>query len=456
MIHRMNNLDLKDGSRVAIIGGGPAGSFFAYFLQKFAQHRGIQPYVTIFDAKDFLLKGPRGCNLCAGVISETLNQRLRSEGILLPEQRIVHRVDGYCLHLDHRRLFLTGEGEQTNSIATVYRGNGPRYSKYSGTISFDDFLLTLAQDYGASVVIQPVRDIELTGETGGPVRLHFGPDSDVQRQDFDLVVGAFGVNSQLALKIQDLGFGYAPPATLRTFLAEVQLDQEKIAREFGNLIHVFMPRSKLIRYVTVVPKGDFLSLTFVGRKDITQEALPEFMEFMRAQNITPGQTPQCTCFPRIVTSTARRPFTHRMVMIGDASCTRYYKNGIESAFVTAELAAHTAVYQGIDAESFAAHYHRPARKIIVRDNRYGRLLFFLNDVLTAAPAMQSTHIDLAGQEKGSRSARILRSILWNMFTGNQSYEAIFKKALNPRLLAALLAHGVRSLFSRQARSQSAS
>ncbi|MFA9455008.1 MAG: hypothetical protein ACERK6_13970, partial [Candidatus Aminicenantaceae bacterium] len=202
----------------------------------------------------------------------------------------------------------------------------------------------------------------------------------------------------------------------------------------------------------VVPKGDFLSLTFVGRKDITQEALPEFMEFMRSQNISPGQTPQCTCFPRIVTATARRPFTDRMVMIGDANCTRYYKNGIESAFVTAELAARTAVYQGIDSGSFAAHYHRPARKIIVRDNRYGRLLFFLNNMLTAIPALQSTHIDMAGQENGSRPARMLRSILWNMFTGNQSYEAIFKKALNPRLQAALLAHGVRSLFARKARS----
>ncbi|MFA9454650.1 MAG: NAD(P)-binding protein, partial [Candidatus Aminicenantaceae bacterium] len=133
---------------MAIIGGGPAGSFFAYFLQKYAQHRGIHPDVTIFDAKNFMLKGPKGCNLCAGVISETLSQRLRSEGIPLPEQRIVHRVDGYCLHLDHRLLFLTGEGEKADSIATVFRGNGPRYSKYSGTISFDDFLLSVGQPTG--------------------------------------------------------------------------------------------------------------------------------------------------------------------------------------------------------------------------------------------------------------------------------------------------------------------
>jgi len=447
----MNNLDLRDGSRVAIIGGGPAGSFFAFFLQKFAQHRGIHLDVTIFDAKDFLLKGPKGCNLCAGVISETLSQRLRSEGIHLPEQRIVHRVEGYCMHLDHKRLFLTGEGERTDSIATVFRGNGPRYSTFSGTISFDDFLLTLAQDYGASVVLQPVHDLELSEDPRGPVRISYGPEDQVQTQDFDLVVGAFGVNSQLSGKIQSLGFGYVPPLTLRTYQAEVIRDRERIAREFGNFIHVYMPHSKHIRYVTVIPKGEFLSLTFVGRKDITPEGLPEFMQFMHTLDITPDQPPQCACFPRIVTSTARNPYTHRMVLIGDASCTRYYKNGIESAFLTAELAAHTAVYHGIDARSFSGHYFRPAHKAIIKDNRYGRFLFSLNDALTTLPALQRAYIDLAGEENHTEPARRLRSILWNMFTGNQPYKAIFKKALNPRFQITLLAQGIGSLFPHRRR-----
>jgi flavin-dependent dehydrogenase len=441
----MNSLVLQDGSRVAIIGGGPAGSFFAFFLQKYAQQKGIQLAMTIFDAKDFLLKGPKGCNLCAGVISETLNQRLGNEGIHLPEQRIIHRVDGYCVHLDHRRLFLTGEGDKTGSIATVFRGNGPRYSTFSGTISFDDFLLTLAQDYGASVVLQPVHDIELSGNPSRPASLFYGSDGDIQEQEFDLVVGAFGVNSQLTAKVQELGFGYVPPVTLRTYQSEVLLDREKIAQEFGNLIHVYMPRSKLILVVTVIPKGDFLSLTFIGRKDITQEALPEFSEFSR-KNLALDLTPQCTCFPRIVLSAAHKPYTHRMVMIGDASCTRYYKNGIESAFLTAELAAQAAVYHGIDAGSFAAHYYRPANKIIIQDNRYGRFLFRFNDMLSAVPALQRAHIDLAAKDSTSKSARMLRSILWNMFTGNQSYKAIFKKALNLRLQIALLVQAVRACF----------
>ena len=80
------HLSLRDGSRIAIIGGGPAGAFFAHFALKYAEEMGINTTVTIFDGKDFLKKGPKGCNLCAGVIAESLNTKLKNEGIFLPEK----------------------------------------------------------------------------------------------------------------------------------------------------------------------------------------------------------------------------------------------------------------------------------------------------------------------------------------------------------------------------------
>ncbi|GAF91895.1 unnamed protein product, partial [marine sediment metagenome] len=61
---------LKDGSKIAIIGGGPAGSLFAHFAQKWSTQKDIDVSVTIFDGKDFLQREPKGCNLCAGVIAE--------------------------------------------------------------------------------------------------------------------------------------------------------------------------------------------------------------------------------------------------------------------------------------------------------------------------------------------------------------------------------------------------
>ena len=84
------SLTLRDGSRIAIIGGGPAGAFFAHFAYKYAEEIGIHITVTIFDGKDFLKNGPKGCNLCAGVIAESLNTKLKDEGIFLPEKRIIN------------------------------------------------------------------------------------------------------------------------------------------------------------------------------------------------------------------------------------------------------------------------------------------------------------------------------------------------------------------------------
>ncbi len=59
---------LSNGSQIAIIGGGPAGCFFAHFASRIARDKGIDVNITIFEGKDFCQKGPRGCNMCTGVI----------------------------------------------------------------------------------------------------------------------------------------------------------------------------------------------------------------------------------------------------------------------------------------------------------------------------------------------------------------------------------------------------
>ena len=67
---------LVDGSRVAVMGDGPAGSFFRYLLLDLAERFGIDIKVDIYEPRDLTLPAPQGCNMCAGVISETLVQNL--------------------------------------------------------------------------------------------------------------------------------------------------------------------------------------------------------------------------------------------------------------------------------------------------------------------------------------------------------------------------------------------
>jgi len=444
----IKDLVLKDGSKIAIIGGGPAGSFFAHFARKWSTQKGIDVSVTIFDGKDFLQRGPKGCNLCAGVIAESLNQKMKEEGIFLPEKRIINRVEGYCLHVDSDSLLLSSAENEKNTIATVFRGNGPRYSIFPEIISFDDFLLSWAQDRGAEVIYQPVWDIELPEDKSKPISLYHGKKDDLQKFEADLIVGAFGVNTYLMKKIQNLGFGYRPPQTITTFQAEIKLGKEEVLKHFGNTIHVYMPKSKTIRYATVIPKGDYLTITLIGKKDITKDIFQEFLDLEEIRGRIPPFKPHCFCYPRIVVSPSKNPFTHRLVMIGDASFSRHYKNGIESAFLTAKLAAETAVGSGIDASSFSSSYYKQAKKLIIHDNYYGQFLFKINDIISSVPLLTQSHLSLAKQKKNKYSPKKIRSILWNMFTGNIPYRDIFKISLDIKLQISLFLKAVGLVFAK--------
>ena len=97
-----NGYQLVDGSRVAVMGGGPAGSFFSYFLLAMAQRSGIDIKVDVYEAKDFSRLGPPGCNMCGGIVHESLVQILATEGINLPPTVVQRGIDSHVLH--------TGEG----------------------------------------------------------------------------------------------------------------------------------------------------------------------------------------------------------------------------------------------------------------------------------------------------------------------------------------------------------
>ncbi|MFQ6082652.1 MAG: NAD(P)/FAD-dependent oxidoreductase [Candidatus Aminicenantia bacterium] len=428
-----SRLTLKNGAQIAIIGGGPAGTFFAHFARKFAQKKGIEVSTTIFDGKDFLHPGPKGCNLCAGVISETLIDKLEEEGIFLPEERVLNRIEGYCFHIREKSIILSHPENKKAKIAAVFRGNGPRYSSFPENISFDDFLLSFVIDEGTKIIPHPVWDIKFPKDKVYPLSVFYGPKNNPLEFKADLVVGAFGLNLYLMKKMVNLGFGYRPPSTLTTYQAELKLGQQEISKYFGNNIHIYLPKSKKIRYVTIVPKREYITVSIIGRKDATQQEFLEFLELKEIQDKISFSQSYCFCRPKIVTTPSHTPFSDRLIMIGDASFSRYYKSGIESAFVTAQLASETAINFGVDISSFYSRYYNQAKRLIIRDNYYGRLLFFMNDIISSASVITQAHLSLAEREKKSFPSGQLRNVLWNMFTGNVPYKKIFRDALNLKL-----------------------
>ena len=89
-----------------------------------------------------------------------------------------------------------------------------------------------------------------------------------------------------------------------------------------------------------------------------------------------GYVSLCGCTPRIAVRPARRYFGARWVAVGDAAVTRLYKDGIGSAFFTAQCAMQTAVEQGISHQAFQKTYG-PFCRSVATDNLYGRMLFRL-------------------------------------------------------------------------------
>jgi len=435
--------------RLGIIGGGPAGSFFAHFASRWAYRLQIPVSLIIFDGKSFQKSGPRGCNLCAGVISRSLQLRLKEEGIFLPAKRIMSWVEGYKLHIQHESIRLGSPPGRQGKVATVFRGNGPRYARFPDIISFDDFLLNWAQDVGARVIPYPVQSLRFPEKEGEPIVVRYGSSpTSLAEEEVDWLIGAFGVNTNLGQKIQHLGLGYVPPATRLTFQAELKFPDEIREEIIGPDIHIFFPRHRLIRYATLIPKGQFTTLTIIGWKDVSPEILQEFYELPEIKKRLPPSKPTCFCHPRIVVSSCRPPRNPRFLLVGDAAFCRYYKNGLESAFLSARLAAQ-AIFENYSGKTSPQIYYHRAKKLIIKDNFYGRILFRWNDLIASFPPLTKFNLSLIRKTRETYLNRKLKEILWDIFTGEKPYRQIFRDCLQPRLLWEILKFMIIEIFKKR-------
>jgi flavin-dependent dehydrogenase len=372
--------------------------------------------------------------MCAGVVSETLINKLAAEGIFIPEEKVQRKIDSYNFQTKAQSILLE-HPFKSSKIVSVFRGNGPRFFTSQTNISFDDFLLENVKQKGINIISEIVSEIILPKSNTESIKIIYGRGQQKETFHADLVVGAFGLNTQMIEKIKNLRFGYRPPQTVNTCQAEIELDPKFIAAKYKNSIYTFSLGIKNIRYGAIIPKASHITISIIGRKNVSRNDLVEFINHPRVRPLFPKtwRIPEkyCYCYPKIPLGSAGNPFTDRMVLIGDASISRYYKNGLESAFITARLAAHCAVFLGIDKKALKKYFFEQAKKIFQRDNFFGDMLFRLNDLISKSNLVTAAHLSLAN--KNSKTSFYLQQIYWNMFTGNIPYKEIFKKLFNPIL-----------------------
>lgn len=422
-----------------IIGAGPAGSFSAHFLRSRAREMGVDLRITIFDAKDFTKSGPAGCNMCAGVIAGSLLRRMEASGLRLPPSVVQSRVNSFRLVTRSGSARVGREGSE-HSMVTVFRGNGPRPAPDVGlaNVSFDDALLSAVAGPDLTVVREPVTAIHLPAQASELARVSFGRGKEKQSLEADVVIGAFGCDNRLGRKIAQEGIGYRPPVTVRACQSELWVGRDHIARVLGGATQVFNLGLPDISFAAFVPKGDFVTCTMVGRRDLGLDDMLELLDDRRVRARLPRgwQIPRrfCHCHPSVVISHATHPYADRLVLVGDAASCRYYKNGIETAFDTAALAAFTITHVGVSSQAFRRYYAWASDRLINRDNRFGRLLFAANRLIARHPNAARAFLVLCRAPGAAAVGERMQEVLWGLFAGDRPYREILLQALHPRVL----------------------
>lgn len=202
---------------------------------------------------------------------------MRLRGINLPDSVVRKGINSYNLHTHHGDVYIaTPDLERT--IATVYRGGGPKGMIPEGKESFDYFLLRDAIKEGA--VLNPLRVDRIAIRDRKPVL--FSKDGELGQ--FDLVVGAFGVNSTTPKMFEGIGFGYQEPPTVTTAIAELLLGEENVEKHFGNSVHLFLLPDKGMKFAAMIPKGAYATLCILG-KEMNANTVNEFLEKPVVKNV---------------------------------------------------------------------------------------------------------------------------------------------------------------------------
>ncbi len=431
---RGSHLRLEDGSRVAVIGGGPAGSFFAYFLLNGARRIGLDLHVDIYEPRDFSSAGPGSCNMCGGIISESLVQSLAAEGVILPSSVVQRGIDSYVMHVDggHERIDTPFHEKR---IAAVHRGTGPRGIQEIKWGSFDGYLLGLAEQAGAAPNRQRVTD--LRWKDGRPEVV----TREGTSRTYDLAVVATGVNAATARICEGLGLGYSPPPTTKTYISEFFLGQEMVSEQLGSSMHVFLLDIPRLEFAALIPKGDYVTLCLLGH-GIDGALVERFLAHPEVRQCLPPDwhAPKrfCHCSPGISIGVARSYFADRVLFVGDCGVTRLYKDGIGAAYRSAKAASGAVLFGGISAGDFRRRY-APACRRMARDNALGRIVFGVTGLLRKFGFLRRGILRMvAWEQKQTKVPRRMSTVLWDTFTGSASYRDILGRTLHPAFLSRFL------------------
>jgi len=456
---------LDPGAKVAVIGGGPAGAFFAIHLLRRAKALGRDLRVVIIERRwpskpeptDNLHAAWKGCNYCAGGISPRLNDVLKSLNLRLPENVIQSRIHSINIQGYWKNIEL--DVPAGREMLSIYRGVWP-LRRADGHHNFDSFLLQEAAKTGAELISAEVDDVRFSD--GGKPLIRYNAGGVEATLEAELAVFATGVNeapgfrktSGGALRILErLIPGFLPPRRRHALVFELEA-LPAVPAGLEGTVHFVEYGSKSLRLemCSLVPKRGFITVVLmgpsvdalIGPKEIP-DIIRRFLELPHIRKLIPSQArqrPACVCIPHMVVGSARRPFGDRIAAIGDLVTSRRNKDGILSAHLTGKALAETVLNGGIDSRSLRQGYG-PTLQRFRKDNRFAAVVFFLHRVFFSSSSLSRILYQAVITERKTNFApdRHLEKILWCIASGDDWYEDIFFSMIRPATLGSILTGG---------------
>ncbi|MCJ7679511.1 MAG: hypothetical protein MUP70_02200, partial [Candidatus Aminicenantes bacterium] len=458
---------------VVVIGGGPAGAFFALHARRQSLHSGRAIDIRIIEQKRDAdcddsfspLVCRDGCNYCAGGLSPALTRSLEKIGISIPDEIISGRIRTLTVNGHWKNIEL--RVPQGSRMFSVFRGSRPkgRDNQYS---NFDSFLLDKAQQAGADIINARVFDIRYDRDGRPEVFFKRSRAGETTKNSItaDFLVIAAGVNQvpggdsrrfPLLDPIHRLIPKYRPPRTRRALICEVELDSETEAFLEGEIYFVQYASKELkIEMSSLLPKKKHATIVLLGRSvDRSRPAdipsiIESYLELPQIKRIMPrglDKLPVCICSPNMTVGLARMPYGDRVAVIGDLAVSRLYKDGILSSFIMAESLAETLFQRGSDRRSLRQSY-RPVVRKIRADNSFGAAIFFLNRIFFSNPTLSRILYQSVLSERKKRyyRKRKLEKILWAIASGEGSYARTFASMFQPATVASILVGGLLVTF----------
>ncbi len=410
---------LQDGSRVAIIGGAPAGTGTALALLRMAAEMDRRIQVSIIERKDF--SSGREHNQCLGVLSPPLPALLEQDlDLPFPDHLSRGQIREYILHGETEKLSLSADDFPSTAMRRV---------------QFDAYMLDAARKRGAETLSSRAIDIEFHDEG---VVIHTTEGSI----EADVVVGAFGLEESSASMFEGVT-PYRRPKALETVVTKYHPGEQAMG-EFGLRIHAFLPTQRQIEFGAITPKRNHLSMTIAG-PFVDAQLMQEFMQHPSFREELPNleiaghyDANDMEFFTgRFPRSIARNYYGNRYVMAGDAAgLVRAFKGkGVTSAVQTGIRAAKVIMQQGISQAAFHDHYQQENRETI-RDLPYGHLMRWA--------AIGLARLNLFDPVlRAARKEPRLQEALFDAVSGRATSRQVWANSISPRSVAAVAGSLVR-------------